>query len=251
MKEYLNRKEYDNGNITIKLIKMGCDIDEENNHRVRGIIPTEDGKQVFVEVMDGHRYNRSYYNSYFHNLSMDDYLKKYPYEDYLVCDFCFRVDIPQDYCDNYSRDLKDFEKNSYHDIEYNKKGIITFLQKLNKHITDIELVDKNYIDDYCDEHGFYRLYDRRLEHSYEPLKVIHKTDKEVHFDMLYKCTNFNHTVDYEETRRDIFTNYKVEELYERFGKEKIDNLFGEYDKKMEELFAKIHKNKNNDDGISM
>lgn len=246
MKEYLNRKEYDNGDITIKLVKMGCDIDEENNHRVRGIIPTEDGKQVFVEVLDGHRFDRSH----FRDLSKEEYLKKYPYENYLWCDFCFRVDIPQDYYDNYSRDLKVFEKNSYYDIEYNKKGIISFLQKLNKNITDIELVDKNYIDDYCDEHGFYRLYDDRLEHSYEPLKITYKIDnKEVHFDMLYKCTNYNHTVDYEEIEKDTFKNYKIEELYDKFGKEKIDTLFDEYDKYMEELFASIRKNKSNDEEI--
>lgn len=247
MKEYLNRKEYDNGNITIKLVKMGCDIDEENNHRVRGIIPTEDGKQVFVEVMDGNRLDRSYYK----DLSKEEYLKKYPNANYLWCDFCFRVDIPQDYYDNYSKDLNNIEKASYYEIEYNKKGIISFLQKLNKNITDIELVDKNYIDDYCDEHGFYRLYDSRLEHSYEPLKVTYKTDNEVHFDMLYKCTNYNHTVNYEEVKKNTFTNYNVEELYEKFGKEKIDNLFGEYDKKMEELFAKIHSDKGNDNEISM
>ena len=60
MKEYLNRKEYDNGDITIKLVKMGCDIDEENNHRIRGVVPTEDGKQVFVEVGDIERPNKPY-----------------------------------------------------------------------------------------------------------------------------------------------------------------------------------------------
>lgn len=239
MKEYLNRKEYDNGNITIKLVKMGCDIDEETNHRVRGIIPTDDGKQVFIEVLDGHRFNRSN----FKNLSKKEYFKKYPYENYLWCDFCFRVDIPQDYFDNRSSDLKECSKSSYYNIEYNKNGIITFLQKLNKNITDIELVDKYYIDDYCDENGFYRLYDDRLEHTYEPLKVIHKNDYEVTFNTLYTCTNYNHTVNYEETRRARYTNYKMDELYKIFGKEKIDCLFEEYDKKMEDLFASIHKDK--------
>lgn len=241
MKEYLNRKEYEDGNITIKLVKMGCDIDEENNHRVRGIIPTEGGKQVFIEVLDGHRFDRSYLN-----ISKEEYFKKYPYENYLWCDFCFRVDIPQDYYDNYSSDIKKLSKSSYYDIEYNKKGIISFLQQLNKNITDIELVDKNYIDDYCSEHGFYRLYDDRLEHSYEPLKINYKSDKEVQFDMLYKCTNYNHTVDYEEIEKNTFKNYKMNELYDKFGKEKIDSLFSEYDKKMEELFASIHVKKQED-----
>lgn len=248
MKEHLNRKEYDNGNITIKLVKMGCDIDEENNHRIRGVVPTEDGKQVFVEVGDIERPNKPYL---FENLSKEEFLKKYPHERFLRCDFCFRVDIPQDYYHCYSKNLIGFEKNWYRDIEYNKNGIVAFMQKLNKNITDVELVDidKNYIDDYCDEQGFYRLYDDRLEHSYEPLKVIHKTDDEVHFDMLYKCTNYNHTIDYEEVMRNTYTNYKIEELYDKFGKEKIDTLFSEYDKKMEELFASIRKNKSNDEEI--
>ena len=75
MKEYLNRKEYPNGDITIKLVKMGCDIDEENNHRVRGIVPTDDGKQLFIEVGDAHRFDKSH----FKDMSKEEYLKKYPY----------------------------------------------------------------------------------------------------------------------------------------------------------------------------
>lgn len=236
MKEYLNRKEYDNGNITIKLVKMGCDIDEENNHRVRGIVPTEDGKPVFIELLDAQRLNRSYYN----DLSKSEYLERYPFEKYLFCDFCFRVDIPQDYYDNYSSDLKDFGKASYRDIEYNKRGIITFLQKLNRNITNIELVDKNYIDEYCNEHGFYRLYDNRLEHTYQPIRLIHKNDYEITFDMYYKCTNYDQSVDYEETTRAKFTNYKMSELYDKFEKENIDTLFREYDKKIEEMRTKFH-----------
>lgn len=35
IKDYINRIEYPNGNITVKLVKMGMDIDDTRNHRVR------------------------------------------------------------------------------------------------------------------------------------------------------------------------------------------------------------------------
>ncbi len=38
------------------------------------MIPTEDGKQVFIEVIDEHRLDRSY----FKNLNKEEYIKKYP-----------------------------------------------------------------------------------------------------------------------------------------------------------------------------
>ena len=34
----------------IKMVKMGMDIDETRNHRIRGIIPTKDGKYLFIEM---------------------------------------------------------------------------------------------------------------------------------------------------------------------------------------------------------
>ena len=37
------------------MVKMGMDIDETRNHRIRGIVPTEDGKYLFVEIMQGRR----------------------------------------------------------------------------------------------------------------------------------------------------------------------------------------------------
>ena len=33
----------------IKMVKMGMDIDETRNHRIRGIIPTKDGKYLFID----------------------------------------------------------------------------------------------------------------------------------------------------------------------------------------------------------
>ena len=234
MKEYLNRKEYPNGDITIKLVKMGCDIDEENNHRVRGIVPTDDGKQLFIEVGDAHRFDKSH----FKDMSKEEYLKKYPYENYLWCDFCFRVDIPKDYYRNYSHDIE--SKKSYHDIEYDKAGIIKFLQKYNKHITDIELVDKNYIDEFNDINHFYKLYDERLEHTLEPIKIIHKTPQYASIEVFYKCTNYDNTSNYEELM--THHNYKIEHLYEIFGKEKMDTLFEEYDRKLNELKATFSTN---------
>ena len=69
MKEYLNRKEYPNGDITVKLVKMGVDIDDTRNHRVRGIIKTEDNKYLFIEILQGNRISRKNLS-----LSSEDYL---------------------------------------------------------------------------------------------------------------------------------------------------------------------------------
>ena len=42
---------------------------------------------------------------------------------------------------------------------------------LNPDINDIKLVDQNYIDDFCNKNGFYKLYNNKLEHTFEPIKL--------------------------------------------------------------------------------
>ena len=46
-------------------------------------------------------------------------------------------------------------------------SVIKFLRKLNNVIDGIELVNGYYLDKYCEENGFYELYDDRLKHNYE------------------------------------------------------------------------------------
>ena len=166
MKEYLNRKEYPNGDITVKLVKMGVDIDDTRNHRVRGIIKTEDNKYLFIEILQGNRISRKNLS-----LSSEDYLKKYPCKEYIFVDGCFRVDIPEDYNKNYSPEFSKYDRHSFYKMEYNKENIIKLLQKFNKNIKDIELVDDYYLDDYCNQKGFYKLYDDRLNHTLFPNQI--------------------------------------------------------------------------------
>ena len=80
----------------IKFVKMGMDIDKTRNHRIRGIVPTEDNKYLFVEILQGRRVKRQYTS-----LSQKEYREKYPYEEYINIDFCFRVDVPEDYYKNF------------------------------------------------------------------------------------------------------------------------------------------------------
>ena len=244
MKEYLNRKEFDDGSIIIKMVKMGMDIDDETNHRIRGIVPTEDGKYLFVEIFSGNRFKQNH----FKNMSKLEYEKKYPYENYIFCDFCFRVDIPKDCYNNYTPEFKNIEKKAFYDMNYNKDDIIKFFQKLNKNIKDVELVDDNYIDKYKEQHGFYRLYDDRLDHEYIPIKVTHKTNKDVIFDANYICRNYNNSVEYSEIKSIHISDYDINELKEEYG-EKIIKLFDEYDKKIDELISSIKEK--TDDGMEM
>ncbi len=69
----------------IKFVKMGMDIDKTRNHRIRGIVPTDDGKYLFIEILQGRRVKRQYTS-----LSKKEYEEKYPYEEYINIDFCFR-----------------------------------------------------------------------------------------------------------------------------------------------------------------
>ena len=65
----------------IKMIKMGMDIDETRNHRIRGIVPTSDGKYLFIEIMQGSRPDRKYTSC-----SPKEYEKKYPNPEYIFLD---------------------------------------------------------------------------------------------------------------------------------------------------------------------
>ncbi len=236
MKNYLNRIEDENGNIIIKFVKMGMDIDNNTNHRIRGIVPTDDGKYLFIEITRGHRFKKSYFD----NLTKNEYEERFPYEDYLFCESCFRVDIPLDYYENYSKEFNKFDRHAFYKINHSKEGIIEFLQKFNKNIKDIKLIDKNYIDEYCDELGFYRLYDDKLEHKYEPVKIIYKTDRDLILNMKYSCYNYDKSIYFENISRENFNNYNMENLYRQFGKQQIDNLFDNYYKELEGFKEKVN-----------
>ena len=60
------------------MVKMGMDIDKTRNHRIRGIVPTEDGKYLFVEITQGRRPDKKYMLC-----SQKEYEKMYPYPEYI------------------------------------------------------------------------------------------------------------------------------------------------------------------------
>lgn len=206
----------------IKMVKMGMDIDETRNHRIRGIVPTDDGKYLFIEILQGRRPDRRY-TSY----SPKEYEKKYPNPEYIAIDGCFRVDIPEDYFKNYTKEFSNYDRAALFEYAHTKENIVKLLQKFNKDIDDIELTDDYYIDKYCEEKGFFSLYDNRLKHDYKPIEV-EWTDMLKNGDtiikVLYTCYSANGLKYQEEQTRERDTQYFINE----YGKETMENLMTKY-----------------------
>lgn len=206
----------------IKMVKMGMDIDETRNHRIRGIVPTSDGKYLFIEIMQGRRPDRRY-TSY----SPKEYEKKYPNPEYIAIDGCFRVDIPEDYFKNYTKEFSNYDRAALFEYAHTKENIVKLLQEFNKDIDDIELTDDYYIDKYCEEKGFFSLYDNRLKHDYKPIEVewtdmLKKGDTRI--KVLYTCYSANSLKYQEEQTRERDTQYFINE----YGKETMENLMAKY-----------------------
>lgn len=206
----------------IKMVKMGMDIDETRNHRIRGIVPTDDGKYLFIEILQGRRPDRRY-TSY----SPKEYEKKYPNPEYIAIDGCFRVDIPEDYFKNYTKEFSNYDRAALFEYAHTKENIVKLLQKFNKDIDDIELTDDYYIDKYCEEKGFFSLYDNRLKHDYKPIEV-EWTDMlkngDTRIKVLYTCYSANGLKYQEEQTRERDTQYFINE----YGKETMGNLMTKY-----------------------
>lgn len=206
----------------IKMVKMGMDIDETRNHRIRGIIPTEDGKYLFIEIMQGRRPDRKY-TSY----SPKEYEKRYPNPEYIAIDGCFRVDIPEDYFKNYTKEFSNYDRAALFEYAHTKENIIQLLQKFNKDIDDIELTDDYYIDKFCEEKGFFRLYDNRLKHEYKPIEIdwtdLNK-DGYSRVKFLYTCYSAG-GIKYQEEKR---YERKTQDLINEYGKELISDLITKY-----------------------
>lgn len=206
----------------IKMVKMGMDIDETRNHRIRGIVPTSDGKYLFIEILQGKRPNIRYTSC-----SQKEYEVKYPNPEYISIDSCFRVDIPEDYFRNYTKEFSEYNRKSLFEYAHTKENIVKVLQKFNKEIDDIELTDDYYIDKYCEEKGFFSLYDNRLKYQYKPIEV-EWTDMlkngESRIKVLYTCYSSNGLKYQEEQIREKKTQYFINE----YGKEIIEKLMTKY-----------------------
>lgn len=205
----------------VQLIKMGMDIDETRNHRVRGIIETKDNEYLFIEILEGNRPKMQYTN-----LSKKEYDKRFPIEEYIWIDGCFRVDVPEDYYKNYTKKYADLK--SFRDIPHSKEGIIKVLQMFNPEIDDYELVNENYIDKFIEEKGFYRLYDPKLEHTYEPIKMMYYSDRNniARVKFLYTCLSADKKHRFEEYQeREVVID---DEFINKYGADTTNILIQEY-----------------------
>lgn len=216
----------------IKMVKMGMDIDETRNCRIRGIVPTKDNKYLFIEILKGDRPKRIHTS-----LSQKQYEEKYPNEEYIWIDFCFRVDIPKEYYDNYSPEFSYINGHSYYELAHSKENIIKLLQRLNKDIQDMELVKENYIDKFCEEKGFFKLYDDRLKHSYKPIQIIWsdlRKNGDVIVKTLYTCFAANGT----EYSKELEIKTTMNKFMEGYEKKTVEKLVNDY---IEKECQKIEK----------
>ena len=218
----------------VKLVKMGMDIDGTRNHRVRGIVKTKDNEYLFIEILEGNRPKISYTS-----LSQKEYEETYPYEEYIWIDGCFRVDIPEDYFKNYTKKYAEFRDKSFKDIPHSKEGIIKVLQMLNPEIDDIELTNEHYIENFCNEHRFYRLYDNRLEHTLEPIKLLFysETNYIAKVQLLYTCYSADKKHKFEEYQT-IETKINVD-FINKYGIDTTNILIEEYKENNKNIFKGV------------
>jgi len=217
----------------VKMVKMWSDYTTSINCRMRGIVVTSDNKHLFVEI--GCAYSPNIKHT---SLSQKEYDLKYPNAQYVSVDFCFRVDIPEDYYKNATKEYNKYIRENFFEIPYTEKGIIEFLRKLNNNIDGIELVDDYYIDKYCEENGFYELYDDRLKHKYEILSIKY-LDPDIKDDsnIIYKYTCYaKDGTEFSEKREE---KENIKNIVKKYGLENVKPLAIEYIDKMCRTFTKI------------
>lgn len=212
------------------MVKMGSDYTTPINCRMRGIIVTEDNKHLFVEI--GCAYSPDIIHT---SLSQKEYVIKYPNPQYVSVGFCFRVDIPEDFYRNSSKEFSKYIRENFFEIPYTKEGIINLLQKFNKEIDDIELVDDYYIDEYCEKNVFFELYDNRLKHNNKIVEIRNiepNINGEMHIKYQYTCYAVDGTK-YSEIRE---TKDKIKNIIKQYGKDNVKPLVDKYVKELCDIF---------------
>ena len=117
-------------------------------------------------------------------------------------------------------------------------SVIKFLRKLNNEIDGIELVNGYYLDKYCEENGFYELYDDRLKHNYEILSIKY-LDPDIKDDsnIIYKYTCY--AVDGTEFSEIREEKDNIKNIVKKYGLENVKPLVLEYINKMCKTFTSI------------
>lgn len=223
----------------VKMAKLGGIDVNSINCRIRGIVVTEDNKHLVIEI--GTAYSPSIGNTY---LSKKEYDLKYPNPEYLSVSSCYRVDIPEDFYKNSSKEYSKYIRENFFEIPYTKEGIIQFLKKLNTKIEDIEQVNDYYIDDYCNENEFYELYDERLKHNYKILEIRHlspRLEDNCLIKYQYTCYAKNDT-EYSEIAQE---EKNIKDIIEKYGKENVKPLVIEYIKEISNICSDKLKEKYN------
>lgn len=208
----------------IDFVAMGMEIDHNKglNHRIRTIFQAQNGDWLFIELLQGTRPNIRYTNY----KKEADYLEKFPNENYIYIDFLFRVDVPEDYYKNFSKEYQ--TKDCFYELEYTKENIVKLLQQYNPNIECYNLVNNNFLEDLKEQGGFYRLYDLKLEHTVEPIKIINMSKYEIILESIYSCWNYNKTILYSEKMRNTVGIEELPRLQELYGIDTINILIEEY-----------------------
>lgn len=206
----------------IKMVGMGSDYITPINCRLRGIVVTSDNKHLFVEV--GCAYSPNIKST---SLTQKEYNIKYPNQKYVSVDSCFRVDIPEDKYKNSTKEYNRYIRENLFELPYTEEGIIEFLKKLNNDIDGIEFVTDYYIDKYCEENGFYELYDDRLKHNYELLSIRY-LDPCINSNSIirYKYTCYaKNSTEFNEIREE---SKKIKDIIKKYGVNNVKPLVLEY-----------------------
>lgn len=216
----------------VKMIKMGSADVNNINCRLNGIVVTEDNKHLFIEI--GCANSPNIKNT---TLSQKEYNLKYPNPQYVSARRCYRIDIPEDFYKNSTKEYVNLTRENFYEIPYTEQGIIELLKKFNKNIDEIELIeDYQYIKKYCEENGFYELYDDRLKHSNEILSVKY-LDPYIGNNSIIICKYTCYAKDGTEYSEVVEKEKKIKNIVNEYGKEKVKPLVLEYIDEISRIFA--------------
>ena len=135
-------------------------------------------------------------------------------------------------------------------MSYTKENIVDLLKNFNEDIEDVELVEDYYLDKFCEEKGFFRLYDKRLEHTYKPVEIVSSKFKDsgpTKVKFLYTCYSAN-GIKYCEEQLEVLTFY---DLIQKYGKETVQPLVDKYVSQLKDVSLQEEYMKNSKETFDM